>query len=188
MDQKAKGASVELLLSFSRIVDWINQRIGWIASWCVLISCVISAGNATSRHAFSISSNAWLEIQWYLFSAMFLLGASHTLKMNEHVRVDIVYANVSPRKQLWIDLLGAIIFLLPAAAMMAWLSWPVFVKAFVSAEMSKDAGGLIRWPVMLLMPLGFALLTLQGISEVIKRVAALTGRYELREKYHHLVQ
>ncbi len=176
------------LLAFSRGVDWINQRFGWIASWCVLIACVISAANATSRHAFSISSNAWLEIQWYLFSAMFLLGASHTLKMNEHVRVDIVYANVSPRKQLWIDLLGAIIFLLPAAAMMAWLSWPVFVKAFVSSEMSKDAGGLIRWPVMLLMPLGFALLTLQGVSELIKRIAALARHYELREKYHHLVQ
>ena len=179
---------MELLLGFSRVVDWINQRIGWIASWCVLISCVISAANATSRHAFSLSSNAWLEIQWYLFSAMFLLGASHTLKMNEHVRVDIVYANVSPRKQLWIDLLGAVIFLLPAVAMMTWLSWPVFVRAFVSGEMSKDAGGLIRWPVMLLMPIGFALLTFQGISEIIKRVAALTGHYELREKYHHLVQ
>ena len=177
-----------LLLSLSRAVDWFNQRIGWVASWCVLIACVISAANATSRHAFNMSSNAWLEIQWYLFSAIFLLGASHTLKMNEHVRVDIVYANVSPRKQLWIDLLGAIIFLLPATVMMAWLSWPIFVKALVSGEMSKDAGGLIRWPVMLLMPVGFILLTLQGLSEIIKRVGALTGRYELRDKYHHLVQ
>jgi TRAP-type mannitol/chloroaromatic compound transport system permease small subunit len=177
-----------LLLSLSRAVDWINHRIGWIASWCVLIACIISAGNATSRHTFSISSNAWLEIQWYLFSAIFMLGASHTLKMNEHVRVDIVYANVSPRAQLWIDLLGTIIFLLPAAAMMAWLSWPIFIKALVSGEMSKDAGGLIRWPVMLLMPAGFLLLTLQGLSEIIKRVGALTGRYELRDKYHHLVQ
>jgi TRAP-type mannitol/chloroaromatic compound transport system permease small subunit len=185
---KRWGRLVELLLRFSRVVDSVNKRIGWVASWCVLLACIISAANATSRHAFSLSSNAWLEIQWYLFSAMFLLGASHTLKMNEHVRVDVVYASVSPRVQLWIDLLGAIVFLLPAVVMMAWLSWPIFVKAFVSGEMSKDAGGLIRWPVMLLIPVGFALLTLQGVSEVIKRIAALTRRYELREKYHHLGQ
>jgi TRAP-type mannitol/chloroaromatic compound transport system permease small subunit len=179
---------VKLLLSFSRIVDWINDRFGWLASWCVLISCVISAGNATSRHALNMSSNAWLEIQWYLFSVMFLLGASYTLKVNEHVRVDIVYANVSPRTQIWIDLLGAIVFLLPAAVMMAWLSWPIFVRAFVTGEISKDAGGLIRWPVMLTMPVGFALLTLQGLSEIIKRIAALRGQHDLTAKYHHLVQ
>jgi TRAP-type mannitol/chloroaromatic compound transport system permease small subunit len=179
---------VKLLLGLSRLIDLINRGCGLIASCCVLVACVISAGNATSRHAFSISSNAWLEIQWYLFSAMFLLGASYTLKVNEHVRVDIVYANVSPRTQLWIDLLGAIVFLLPAAAMMAWLSWPIFLRAFESGEISKDAGGLIRWPVMLLMPVGFALLTMQGVSEIIKRVAALTGHQRLTEKYHHVVQ
>ena len=131
------------------------------------------------RYGFSDSSNAWLEIQWYLFAAMFMLGAPYTLRMNEHVRVDILYGSVSPRVQLWIDLLGGILFLMPATIIIGWMSWPIFVDSFVSGEVSNNAGGLIRWPVKLLLPLGFGLLALQGISEIIKRIAALTGHRAL---------
>jgi TRAP-type mannitol/chloroaromatic compound transport system permease small subunit len=170
-------------LGLSGAIDRLNERFSWIADWCVLISCLISAGNALSRYAFSLSSNAWLEIQWYLFAAIFMLGASYTLKRNEHVRVDLIYANVSHRLQLWIDLLGTIFFLLPTVAILGWLSWPVFVNSFVSGEMSTNAGGLIRWPVKLLLPLGFFLLTLQGVSELIKRIAALRGDIDLSTEY-----
>jgi TRAP-type mannitol/chloroaromatic compound transport system permease small subunit len=179
---------VKTLLAVSGVIDAVNERFGRIANWCVLLACLISAGNALVRYGFSDSSNAWLEIQWYLFAAMFMLGAPYTLRMNEHVRVDILYGNVSPKVQLWIDLLGAILFLLPATIIIGWMSWPIFVDSFVSGEVSNNAGGLIRWPVKLLMPLGFGLLTLQGISEVIKRIAALTGHRALIAKYEKPLQ
>jgi TRAP-type mannitol/chloroaromatic compound transport system permease small subunit len=179
---------MKLLLAFSRFVDWINERLGKVANWCVLISCLISAGNALSRYSLSISSNAWLEIQWYLFAAMFMLGASYTLKQNEHVRVDIVYGNLPPRAKIWIDLLGGIFFLLPATIIIGWLSWPYFADSFARHELSNNAGGLIRWPVKIFLPLGFALLTLQGLSEIIKRVAALTGHQALAPKYEKPLQ
>lgn len=166
---------MKTLLALSRLIDAVNQRLAGIATWLVLLSCLISAGNAMVRYAFNLSSNAWLEIQWYMFGAMFMLGASYTLKRNEHVRVDVVYGHLSTRMQLWIDLLGAILFLLPTTFIIGWLSWPMFINSYNLGEMSLNAGGLLRWPVKIFIPLGFALLTLQGLSEIIKRAGALTG-------------
>lgn len=177
-----------LLLKFSAAVDRFNGWIGWIANWLVLFSCLISAGNAFTRYLFNLSSNAWLEIQWYMFGAMFLLGASFTLSRNEHVRVDILYGGVSSRTQIWIDLLGGILFLLPATIIIGWLSWPIFYNSYLIHEYSTNAGGLLRWPVKLMMPIGFALLTLQGLSEVVKRIAALQGHPELLIKYEKPLQ
>ena len=166
---------MKLLLAFARFVDEANRRLARVATWLVLLSCLISAGNALFRYAFSISSNAWLEIQWYMFGAMFMLGASYTLKMNEHVRVDVVYGHLATRTQLWIDLLGGILFLLPTTIVIGWLSWPMFISSYELNEVSLNAGGLLRWPIKIFVPLGFALITLQGISEIIKRAGALTG-------------
>jgi TRAP-type mannitol/chloroaromatic compound transport system permease small subunit len=179
---------VQALLAVSRAIDWINARLGTVACWLVLIACLISAGNAGSRYLFSISSNAWLEIQWYMFSGIFLLGASYTLKVNEHVRVDLIYAHVSGRTRLWIDVFGIICFLLPATIILTDMTWPFFLDAWVRNEDSNNAGGLIRWPVKLLMPVGFALLTAQGISELIKRIAALSGAIELETRYDRPLQ
>ena len=176
------------LLGLSRIIDSVNERFGRVATWCVLIACLISAGNAASRYALSASSNAWLEIQWYLFSGIFLLGASYTLKLNEHVRVDLVYAAVGTRARLWIDVFGLVCFLLPATIILAKMTWPFFLDAWVRDEQSNNAGGLARWPVKLLMPVGFALLTAQGISELIKRFAALAGIIELETRYDRPLQ
>ena len=179
---------MQALLAISRAVDWINARFGVVACWLVLIACLISAGNAGSRYLFSISSNAWLEIQWYLFSGIFLLGASYTLKLNEHVRVDLIYAHVSPRARLWIDVFGIVFFLLPATIILTDMTWPFFYDAWVRNEESNNAGGLVRWPVKILLPIGFALLTAQGISELIKRIAALSGVIELETKYDRPLQ
>ena len=179
---------MKLLLGLSRAIDAMNQRIGTIADWLVLLSCLISAGNAFSRYAFNISSNAWLEIQWYMFGAVVMLGASYTLKRNEHVRVDIVYANVSTRKQIGIDIFGFILFMLPATVIMTYLSWPIFYNAWHMGEMSSNAGGLIRWPVKILLPIGFFLLSLQGISELIKRIAMITGQMKADLHYERPMQ
>ncbi len=176
------------ILAVCRLIDEVNRRIGHIASWLVLIAVLISAGNAISRKAFDLSSNAWLEIQWYLFAGMFMLGASYTLNRNAHVRVDVFYGRMSTRKQIWVDILGGIFFLLPATLIMVWLSWPTFYGAFVSHEMSKDVGGLVRWPVLIFLPLGFALLTLQGLSEIMKRVAMLTGHLKVDLHYERPLQ
>ena len=163
------------LLRVSGAIDSINERFGRIADWCVLLACLISAGNALIRYGFSFSSNAWLEIQWYLFAAMFMLGAPYTLRRNEHVRVDVIYGNLSLRLKLWVDLLCGILFLMPPVLIIGWMSWPLFYDSWQSGEVSSNAGGLIRWPVKLLLPLGFGLLALQGLSEIIKRIAALRG-------------
>jgi len=179
---------MKLCLGLSRAIDAMNERLGTIADWLVLLSCLISAGNAFSRYAFNISSNAWLEIQWYMFGAVVLLGASYTLKRNEHVRVDIVYANVSTRRQIGIDVFGCIFFLLPATLIMAYLSWPIFYNSWTQGEISANAGGLIRWPVKILLPIGFALLSLQGISELIKRIAMLTGHMQADLHYERPLQ
>jgi TRAP-type mannitol/chloroaromatic compound transport system permease small subunit len=179
---------VQALLAVSRVIDWINARLGVVACWLVLIACLISAGNAGSRYLFSESSNAWLEIQWYLFSGIFLLGASYTLRVNEHVRVDLIYAHVSARARLWIDVFGIICFLLPATIILTKMTWPFFYDAWLRNEDSNNAGGLIRWPVKLLMPVGFAFLTAQGISELIKRIAALMGMIELETRYDRPLQ
>ncbi len=167
------------LLGIARAIDAVNERIGRTVLWLVLAVTLISAANALMRYGFGMSSNAWLEIQWYLFGAIFLLAAGYTLKHNGHVRVDVLYGRWSPRARAWIDLLGAALFLLPLCVLMVWLSWHGFIESFQRGELSSDAGGLIRWPVRLLIPLGFALLGLQGVSELIKRVAFLRGQGEL---------
>jgi TRAP-type mannitol/chloroaromatic compound transport system permease small subunit len=176
------------LLSLAHLIDEANRHLSKIASWLVLLCCVISAGNALSRYGLNMSSNAWLEIQWYMFAAMFMLGTSYTLCKNEHVRVDVLYSHISTRAQIWIDLVGGLLFLLPAAIILAWLSWPVFYNSWMQTEMSSNAGGLIRWPVKIFLPLGFGLLVLQGVSEVIKRIAMLTGHMEANLHYDRPLQ
>jgi TRAP-type mannitol/chloroaromatic compound transport system permease small subunit len=179
---------MNLLLRLSGGIDAVNARLGWIADWLVLLSCLISAGNAFSRYAFGISSNAWLEIQWYMFGALVMLGASYTLKKNEHVRVDIVYSNVSTRRQIGIDIFGFILFMLPATVVMTYLSWPIFHNSWLLGEISGNAGGLLRWPIKLVVPVGFVCLALQGVSEVIKRIAALKGYVVIDAKYERPTQ
>ncbi|HEX9489768.1 MAG TPA: TRAP transporter small permease subunit [Stellaceae bacterium] len=164
-----------ILLRISALIDALNDRVGRTVYWLILVMVLVSSGNATVRYIFDMSSNAWLELQWYLFSAVFLLGAGYTLLNNEHVRIDIIIGRLRPRTRAWIDLLGGIFFLLPMAIIIMWLSWPVFVESYFRNEFSADAGGLLRWPVKLLIPVGFFLLVLQGISEIIKRAAFLAG-------------
>jgi len=166
---------MKALLGISRAVDALNERVGRIVIWLVLAMALVSTLNALTRYAFNRSSNAWLELQWYLFAAVFLLCAGYTLLHNEHIRIDVLSSRLSARSRLWIDVVGTVLFLLPVSIYIVWLSWPVFVNAWVSNEMSSNAGGLVRWPARLLVPVGFLLLSLQGISELIKRVAALKG-------------
>ena len=166
---------MNFLLQFSRLIDALSERVGRATIWLVLIVVIISAGNAVSRFSFNISSNAMLEIQWYLFSAIFLFSAAYVLKKNEHIRIDVVAGRLSERTQNWIDVFGLLIFLLPMALLIAYLSWSVFMNAWSTGEGSPNPGGLIRWPVRLLVPIGFALLILQGISELIKHLAFLSG-------------
>ena len=176
------------LLAVSHAIDALNERLGYVADFLCFFSCLISAGNAFSRYAFSLSSNAWLEIQWYMFGALVMLGASYTLKRNEHVRVDIVYSNLSTRRQIWIDIFGGIFFLLPATLILAYLSWPIFHNSWIENEVSANAGGLIRWPMKIFLPLGFFLLSLQGFSELIKRIAMLTGHMKADLHYERPLQ
>ena len=166
---------MSLLLALCAAIDKINEKIGIFANWMVVLSCIVSAANAMVRYAYDESSNAWLEVQWYMFAIIVMLGASYTLKRNEHVRVDIIYMMLSRRGQLWIDILGTLIFLLPACIILAWLSWPFFAQSYAVLEQSGNAGGLVRWPIKLVMPVGFALVALQGVSELIKRIAFLNG-------------
>lgn len=163
------------LLRFAQLIDRINAWVGKSVIWLILIAVLVSALNAVVRKAFNISSNAFLELQWYLFSAVFLLGAAYTLQRNEHVRIDVIAGRLSKRAQTWIDILGTLFFLLPMTLMVLWLSWPVFVTSFQTQDVSNSAGGLILWPARLLVPVGFALLSLQGISELIKRLGFLAG-------------
>lgn len=170
------------LLILAGWIDALNERVGRLTIWLVLVATLISAGNALARYVLSDSSNAWLEIQWYLFGAIFLLGAGYTLKHNGHVRIDIVYGRLGPRGQAWIDLFGGLFFLLPLACLLAWLAWPIFLESWRTLEHSSDSGGLLRWPVKLLLPLGFGLLALQGVAEIIKRIGVLTGRYAMPDE------
>ena len=166
---------MSLLLSLSRLIDRMSEFIGrWIA-WLVLAAVLISAVNAIVRKAFDMSSNAFLEIQWYLFAAVFLLAAGYTLLRQEHVRIDVILSRFSKRTQIWIDIFGICFFLMPFVITVIDLSWPLVARAYESGEMSNNAGGLIRWPVFALLPLGMALLGLQGLSELIKRFAFLRG-------------
>ena len=163
------------LLAFSGWMDRTSERIGHTIYWLVLVAVLISCVNAVIRKAFNWSSNSLLEIQWYLFSAIFLFCAGYTLLRNQHVRIDVVSGRLSKRTQAWIDILGTLFFLLPMAIMVMYLSWPVFVQAYQRHEVSTNAGGLIIWPARLLVPIGFLLLAAQGVSELIKRVAFLKG-------------
>lgn len=163
------------LLKLSALIDSINEWIGRLVMWLVLAAVLISAGNAIVRKTFDTSSNAWLEIQWYLFAAVFMLGVGYVLLKNAHVRIDVIASRLSKRTNAIIDLVGLVVFTIPLAIILIDLSWPLFVRAYQTGEMSANAGGLIRWPVLMLMPLGFTILALQAVSEVIKRAAFLAG-------------
>jgi TRAP-type mannitol/chloroaromatic compound transport system permease small subunit len=163
------------LLALSRAIDFVNEHVGRVVYWGVLIMVLVSAANATSRYALNMASNAWLELQWYLFALVFLFCSGYTLLHNEHVRIDVVSSHLSRRTQVWIDVFGFVFFLLPMSLFIMWLSWPVFMNAWTSGEISGSAGGLIRWPARLMVPVGFFLLSLQGFSELVKRVAFLMG-------------
>src|SRR3954468_22263185 len=167
---------MDSMLRLSRLIDALNERVGKAVYWLVLVMVLVSAGNAIIRKTLNMSSNAWLELQWYLFSAVFLLCAAYTLLRNEHVRIDVLAGRLSARGQAWIDIFGTVFFLLPMTLTIAWLSWPYFVRGFVHNEVSGSAGGLSLWPARLLLPVGFALLSLQGLSELVKRIAFLRGR------------
>ncbi len=163
------------LLQLSKAIDALNERIGRWASWLVLAAVLISAINAVVRKVFNVSSNAYLEIQWYLFAAMFLLAAGYTMLRQEHVKIDVILHRFTKRTQIKIEIFGIVAFLFPLVLTVIDLSWPLVVKAWVTGEMSSNAGGLIRWPVFAMLPIGFALLGLQGVSELVKRVAFLQG-------------
>ena len=166
------------LLKFSKAVDWLNTQVGKYAIWLILAATVVSGVNAVIRKLFNMSSNAYLEVQWYFFAASFLLAAGYTLLNNEHVRIDVVSSHLSKRGQMWVDIIGFAFFLTPICAAVLWYGIPFFLQGFHSGEMSQNAGGLIRWPVYAMIPLGFTLLMLQGWSELIKRIAFLQGLIE----------
>jgi len=176
------------LLAVSTAIDQINEKIGYICNFLVLAACVVSAGNAMIRYAFSYSSNGWLELQWYMFAILVMFGASYTFKRNEHVRVEIFYLFLSERGQLWLDLIGTLFFLIPSCLLLAYLSWPFFMQAYAVGEVSGNAGGLIRWPIKFVVPAGFVMLALQGVSEVIKRIAALQNLVTIDAKYERPTQ
>jgi TRAP-type mannitol/chloroaromatic compound transport system permease small subunit len=163
------------LLLISKGIDRLNETLGRALTWLVLVMVLVSSGNAVSRYLLNMSSNAFLELQWYLFAMVFLLCAGYTLLHNEHIRIDVVTSRFSARTRAWIDVFGTVCFLLPVSLFIMWLSWPIFMNAWVSGEVSSNAGGLIRWPARLMIPVGFFLLSLQGLSELIKRIAFLRG-------------
>ena len=171
---------MKALLSLAQAIDRLNDGWGRLAEWAALASCLISAGNALVRYGLNVGSNAWLEIQWYLFAQV--------LRVNEHVRVDLLYARYGTRLKVWVDLLGLLVFLMPVMVAMIYFSWPLFLDRLHSGEMSQSAGGLIRWPVILTLPLGFALVLLQGLSEIIKRAAWLAGRFDMDTHYERPLQ
>lgn len=176
---------MSFLLAIARFIDTINEKIGLTISWALLVAVIICAANALMRYTFSISSNAWLEIQWYLFSAVFLLAASYTLRRNEHVRIDVLAAKLPKRVQVIIDAFGFVLFVLPMSIITLYYSVPFVMRSIEIQEMSSNAGGLIVWPAKILIPIGFALLTLQGISEFIKRIGYLMGQVDAREFEKH---
>ena len=164
------------LLALSRAIDGMTERVGRLVYWLVLIVVLISAANAVVRKLFNYSSNSYLEIQWYLFSVIFLFGAGYTLLRNYHVRIDIIQGRLSRRAQNWIDIIGIVFFLWPMSVIIMWLSWPLFLDSYARNEVSTNAGGLTIWPARLMVPVGFALLLIQSVSELIKRIAFLQGR------------
>ncbi len=179
---------MERSLFIAQLIDKISDFFGHIAKWAVLLSCVISVGNVVMRYLFDYSSNAWLEIQWYMFAACVMLGSAQVLRVNEHVRVDLIYGRLHSRIRVFIDIFGLLFFLFPVIGLMFYLSLPLFLKMYLTGEMSNSAGGLIRWPAMLMLPLGFGLLFLQGISELIKRIAWLNDKYHMDTHYERPLQ
>jgi TRAP-type mannitol/chloroaromatic compound transport system permease small subunit len=182
------GESMRGWLRLSGAIDRLNESIGGVCNWLVLAACLVSAANAMIRYAFSYSSNGYLEAQWYMFAVLVMFGASYTFKRNEHVRVEIFYVMLSERGQLWLDLIGTLCFLIPSCLLLSYLSVPFFIDSYDTLEMSGNAGGLVRWPIKAVLPVGFAMLALQGVSEVIKRVAALKGELALEVKYERPTQ
>lgn len=179
---------MKTLLALARLIDAVTDRFAVLAKWAILIACAISAGNAVIRYSLDISSNAFLEIQWYLFAACVMFGASQVLRVNEHVRVDILYGIYPTRTKVIVDLVGICVFLIPLCAFIAWSTMPVLTQMYVTKEMSSNAGGLIRWPAMLTIPLGMGLLILQAVSEVIKRIGWLMHVYEMDTHYERPLQ
>jgi TRAP-type mannitol/chloroaromatic compound transport system permease small subunit len=167
-----------MFLSVARAIDKLNEKVADLVSWALVAAVVICAGNALLRYGLNLSSNAWLEIQWYLYSAIFLLAAPHTLKRDEHVRIDVIAGRFSKRRQAWIDLFGFAFFLLPVCLVILWYAFPYAKLALDTGEMSMNAGGLPQWPAKVLIPAGFALMVLQAVSEIIKRIAFLAGRID----------
>ena len=174
-----------MFMALSRAIDKLNEAIAGIVSWALLAAVIICAVNALVRYTFKMSSNAWLEIQWYLFAAIFMLASSYTLKRDEHVRIDVITGHFSKRTQVWIDLFGYVLFLLPVCLLIFYYGIPFFRYSLLTGESSSSAGGLIVWPAKLLVPAGFFLLILQGVSEVIKRIAFLAGRIDGHEFARH---
>ena len=179
---------MRVLLKFADAVDRLDERVGQALKWLVLFSSVISAGNALMRYSIHYSSNAWLEIQWYMFGAMFLLAAGYALKHEEHVRVDVFFSKMTPKQQAWLDVFGGIFFLMPMAVIIAWMSIPMVRNSIHSMEYSSDPGGLLRWPIKIMIPLGFALLAVQGIAEIIKKTAIARGIRAPGKAYERPVQ
>jgi TRAP-type mannitol/chloroaromatic compound transport system permease small subunit len=176
------------LLKFAFGMDWVSEKFGVFASWAVLFAALISAGNAFVRYGFDWSSNSLIEIQWYMFAYMVMVGAPLVLKLNEHVRVDLIYGKLKGNGPVYVDLFGLIVFLLPVITLLMVLSWGYFANTYASGEMSQNAGGLIRWPAVMAMPLGFAMVLLQGLAEIIKRVAYLQGKFEMDTHYEKPLQ
>lgn len=169
------------LLALARLIDGFNERIGKAAAWLILVAVLVSTLNALARYTLNVGSNAFLELQWYLFSAVFLLGASWTLRRNEHIRIDVVVGRFSPRVHAWIDILGGVFFLLPLCVLILWAGIPFAVDAIKTGEVSANAGGLILWPAKLLIPVAFSMLLAQGFSEIVKRIAFLAGLIDASE-------
>jgi TRAP-type mannitol/chloroaromatic compound transport system permease small subunit len=184
----ARENTMRPLLAVSAAIDQINEKIGYVCNFLVLAACIVSAANAMIRYAFGYSSNGWLELQWYMFAILVMFGASYTFKRNEHVRVEIFYLFLTERGQLWLDLIGTLFFLIPSCLLLSYLSWPFFHQAYAVGEMSGNAGGLIRWPIKFVIPSGFVMLALQGVSEVIKRIAALQNLVTIDAKYERPTQ
>jgi TRAP-type mannitol/chloroaromatic compound transport system permease small subunit len=176
------------LLQFADAIDRLSEHIGQALKWLVLFSALISAGTALVRYGLHSGSNAWLEIQWYMFGAMFLLGAGYALKHDEHVRVDILFSKMTPRVQAWVDVFGGILFLMPTALIIAWMSLPMVINSIHINEYSSDPGGLLRWPIKIVIPIGFALLALQGIADIIQKIAIALGLRAPGKAYERPVQ
>jgi TRAP-type mannitol/chloroaromatic compound transport system permease small subunit len=175
---------MKTLLRFSAVIDTANERIGKAVAWLGLAAVVICTVNAIVRYTVNMSSNAWLEAQWYLNAVVFMLVAAWTLRRNEHVRIDVLFGRYPQRVQAWVDIVGGLMALLPASLIIAWYSWPSLVNSYEINEYSSDPGGLIRWPMRLLVPVAFSLLALQGVSEIIKRVAFLKGLIPYPAEHH----